>query len=153
MFVLSMWWFPSKNICQKSSGSVLLNFWRSPLYWSLIFCKTYKFIYVICDVWCVMRNVWCSRLDFFVWSILYETRGDQRDPIWEISDLFNDIPKLIPGGSSMYTISCKASYISVPQQQNIFFSWMNRPSDDSSRRIIPVQFLEVLHTFKYFFLN
>ena len=29
-----------------------------------------------------------------------------------ISGLFNDIPKSIPGGSHMYTISCKASYIS-----------------------------------------
>ena len=28
-----------------------------------------------------------------------------------ISDLFNDIPKLIPGGSHMYAISCKASYV------------------------------------------
>ena len=28
---------------------------------------------------------------------------------------------------------------------------MKRPSDDSSRRMIPVQFWEVLHTFKYFF--
>ena len=33
-------------------------------------------------------------------------------------------------------------YISVPQQQNIFFSWMKRPSDESLRRIIPVQFWE-----------
>ena len=41
-------------------------------------------------------------------------------------------------------------YIIVPQQQNIFFSWMKRPSEDSSRRIISVQFWEVLHTFKYF---
>ena len=44
-------------------------------------------------------------------------------------------------------------YINVPQQQNIFYSWMKRPSDDSSRRIIPVQFWEVLHTYKYFFLK
>ena len=28
-----------------------------------------------------------------------------------ISDLFNDITKFIPGGSRMYTISCKASYL------------------------------------------
>ena len=48
---------------------------------------------------------------------------------------------------------CMVVYINVPQQQNIFFSWMNRPSDDSSRRIIPVQFWEDLHTFKYFFLK
>ena len=30
---------------------------------------------------------------------------------------------------------------------------MNRSSDHSSRRIIPVQFWEVLHTFQYFFLK
>ena len=62
----------------------------------------------MCDVWCAMCDV--PDLIFFVRSILYESRGDQRYPIWVISDHFNDIPKLIPGGSSMYTISCKASY-------------------------------------------
>ena len=36
------------------------------------------------------------------------------------------------------------------QQQNIFFSRMKRPSDNSSRRLIPVQIWELLHTFKYF---
>ena len=30
---------------------------------------------------------------------------------------------------------CLVVYIIVIQQQNIFFNWMNRPSDDSSRRI------------------
>ena len=51
----------------------------------------------------------------------------------------------------LYDHWCMVVYISVPQQQNIFFSWMKRPSDDSSRKIIPVQFWEVLHTYKYFF--
>ena len=69
--------------------------------------------YVICDVWCVMHDMWCSRFDFFVRSWLYELREDQNHPIWVISDLFNDIPKLIPGGSRMYAISCKASYASI----------------------------------------
>ena len=101
LFLLSMWWFPSKNICQNSSGSVLMNCWRSPLCWSLIFCKTYKFL---CNTWCVIFQTW-----FFVRSGLYESRGDQKHPISVISDLFNDIPNLIPGGSRMYTISCKAS--------------------------------------------
>ena len=86
-----------------------MNCWRSPLSWSLIFCKTYKFLcnmwYVMCDAWCVMFQTW-----FFVRSWLYESRGDQKHPIWVISDLFNDIPKLISGGSRMHTISCKASY-------------------------------------------
>ena len=61
-FVLSMWWFPSKNIRQKSSGSVLMKCWRSPLCWSLIFCKTYKFL---CNMWCVMCDAWC--LMFQTW--------------------------------------------------------------------------------------
>ena len=102
-----MWWFPSKNICQKSSGSVFMNCWRSPPCWSLIFCKTYKFL---CNMWCVMCDAWCVMFQtwFFVRSWLYESRGDQKHPIWVISDLFNDIPKSIPGGSHMYTISCKA---------------------------------------------
>ena len=98
-----------KNIRQKSSGPVLMNCWRSPLCWSLIFCKTYKFL---CNMWCVMCDAWCVMLQtwFFVKSWLYESRGDQKHTIWVISDLFNDIPKLIPGGSRMYTMSCKASY-------------------------------------------
>ena len=48
---------------------------------------------------------------------------------------------------------CIVIQINIPQQQNIFFSWINRPSDDSSRRIIPVQIWELLHTLKYFFWN
>jgi hypothetical protein len=40
---------------------------------------------------------------------------------------------------------CLVVHINVLQQQNIFCSWMNR-------RIIPVQILELLHTFEYFFL-
>ena len=46
---------------------------------------------------------------------------------------------------------CLVVHINVIQKQNIFFSWMNRPSDHSSRRIIPVQFLELLHKYRYFF--
>ena len=45
---------------------------------------------------------------------------------------------------------CIVVHINVIQHQNIFFSWMNRPSDHSSQRIIPVQFWELLHTFKQF---
>ena len=72
------------------------------------FCKTYKFL---CNMWCMMCDVRCVMFQtwFFVRSWPYESRGDQKHPIWVISSLFNDIPKLIPGGSSMYTISCKAS--------------------------------------------
>ena len=35
---------------------------------------------------------------------------------------------------------CLVGHINRSQQQNIFFSRMNRPSDDSSRKLIPVQF-------------
>ena len=48
---------------------------------------------------------------------------------------------------------CIVVHINVIQHQNIFFSWMNRPSDHSSRRKIPVQFWELLYTFKQLFLN
>ena len=43
--------------------------------------------------------------------------------------------------------SCLVGHVNVIQQQTVFFIWMKRPSDDSFRRIIPVQFWEVLHTF------
>ena len=62
--------------------------------------------------------------------------------------LFNQrFPKICPSCQHC----CLVVHTNVPQQQNIFFNWMNRPSDDSSRRIIPVQIWELLHTFKYFF--
>ena len=47
---------------------------------------------------------------------------------------------------------CIVVHINVIQQLNLFFNWMNRPSDDSPRRIIPVQFWELLHTWKHFFV-
>ena len=98
--VLSMKQFQLTNICQASSGSVLMNCWREPLCWSLIFCQTYKIImwYVMCDVWCMM----CDVTDLiFVRSWLFESRGYPKYPIWVISDLLSDILKLIPGGSCM----------------------------------------------------
>ena len=45
---------------------------------------------------------------------------------------------------------CTFWQINAIQQQNIFFSWMNRPSDDSSRKIIPLRCWELVHTFKHF---
>ena len=71
-----------------------------------------------------MRDVWCSWLDF-----LYELRGDQRYPIWVISDIFNDIPKLIPGGSSMY----KASYKKTPTQRFEMKLIMFRPISETAQ--------------------
>ena len=120
-----MWWFPSKNICQKSSGSVFMNCWRSLPCWSLIFCKTYKFL---CNMWCVMCVAWCVMFPiwFFVRSWLYELRGDQKHPNRVISDLFNDIQKSIPGGSHMYTISCKASYEEVALGLSDAGSWTSK---------------------------
>ena len=106
-----------QKIFIKSLQDQLRNCWRSLLSWSLIFCKTYKFLCnmrcLMCDAWCVMFQAW-----FFVRYCLYESSGHQKHPIWVICDLFNDIPKLIQGGSHMYTISCKASYI-------IFQEWTN----------------------------
>ena len=46
----------------------------------------------------------------FVRSWLFESRGDQKYPIWVVSGLLSDTPKLTTGGSHMYTLSCKASY-------------------------------------------
>ena len=102
-----MWWFPSKNIRQNFSLSVLINLWRSPMYWSLIFCNKF-----LCYMWCVMCEVWCVMFQtwFFVRSWLNKSRGDQKHPISIFSDLFNYVPKLIPCGSRIYTITCKASY-------------------------------------------
>ena len=104
---MTMWWYPSQHICQTSS--VLINCWRSPLCWPLIFCKTYKFL---CNIWCVMCYAWYVMFYtwFFVRSWLHGSRGDKKYPIWVTSELINDIQKFIPGGSRMYTISCKALY-------------------------------------------
>ena len=63
--------------------------------------------YVLCDVWCVMCEV--PGL-FFVRSWLFESRGDQKYAIWVVSGLLSDSPKLAPGGSNMYTLTCKAFY-------------------------------------------
>ena len=59
----------------------------------------------MCDAWCVMFQTW-----FFLRYWLYESRGDQKKPIRVISDLFNDIPKLIPGGSTQYLARLHSSY-------------------------------------------
>ena len=79
--------------------------------------------YGLCDVWCVMCDV--PGL-FFVRSWLFESRGDQKYPIWIVSGLLSDSPKLTPGGNHKYTLSCKGSYggqngPSVITLQNIFW--------------------------------
>ena len=86
-------------------------------------------------MWCVMLDVWCSRLGCFVRSWLYEFREDQKHPIWVIYDLLNDIPKLIPGGSRMYTISCKASYRQKCQlSSTLFHHWRQTKHLEQSYR-------------------
>ena len=64
--------------------------------------------YVLCDVWCLMCDV--PGL-FFVRYLLFESRGNQKYPIWVVLGLLSDIQKVTPGGSHMYTLSCKSSYI------------------------------------------
>ena len=59
---------------------------------------------------CVMRDVWCARIFVVVRSSIFESRGDQNHSIWVVSGLMSDIPKLTPGGSPMYALSCNASY-------------------------------------------
>ena len=58
-----------------SLGLFLTNCWKTQLFWSLLFCKTYKFlcniVYVMCYARCVMFKTW-----FFVRSWLYESMGD-----------------------------------------------------------------------------
>ena len=81
----------------------------SPLCWYLIFSRTYLFL---CHMWCVMCDVWCVlfRTWFLVRSWIYESRGeDHKYPMSVISDLFNEISKLIPGGSRMNRKYWKAS--------------------------------------------
>ena len=64
--------------------------------------------------------------------------------------LLSSVFFLVIFGNQCYSRHCCiVVHINVFQQQNIFLSWMNRPSDDSSRRIIPVQFWELMHTFKH----
>ena len=61
--------------------------------------------YVLCDVWCVMRDVpW-----FFCKILTLLVKGWPKYPICVVSGLLSDIPKLTPGGSRMYTLPFKAS--------------------------------------------
>ena len=47
--------------------------------------------------------------NFFIRSRQW-SRGDQKYPLWIVLGLLSDCPKLTPGGSHSYTLSCKASY-------------------------------------------
>ena len=71
--------------------------------------------YVLCDVCCVMCDL--PGL-FFVRSSLFESRGDQKYPIWVVSGLLGDIPKVTPGGSHMYTLSYNASYLKTHKKSH-----------------------------------
>ena len=63
--------------------------------------------YVMCDVWFMMCDVpdmiFCKILTLWV-------KGRPKIPPLGNFRPLSDIPKLIPGGRRMYTISCKASY-------------------------------------------
>ena len=101
-FVLSMSWvsFKKKHIRQTFSQSVLIIFWREPLCWSPIFCETYL---ILCIMGCVMRDVWCPSLAFCKILTLW-IKGRPKIPPYEFFRRFGDIPKLIQGGSHMYTM-------------------------------------------------
>ena len=94
-----------------------MNFQRAPPSLPLISFKT-STLYAICVAWYVMPYVWCVICNvqglFIVRSWLFDSRGDQKYPIWVVSGLFSDILKLTPGGSCIYTLSCKASYEGFP---------------------------------------
>ena len=71
----------------------------------------------MCDVWGVMRDVqdliFCK-----IWTLWVKGRPKTKT-ISVISDPFKDIPKFIQGGSRMYTIFCKASYIWAILKQSV----------------------------------
>ena len=62
--------------------------------------------YVLFDVWCVMGDV--PGLFLCKISTLW-VKGRPKKTIRVVSGLLSDIPKWTPGGSHMYTLSCKAS--------------------------------------------
>ena len=72
--------------------------------------KTYTFVcylwYVMCDAWCVMFQTW-----FCVQSSHSMSQWETKKyPTCVVLGHLSDILKLTPDGSSMYTLSCKASY-------------------------------------------
>ena len=50
---------------------------KAQLFLSLLFWKTYKFLY---NMWCVMQDVWCSRLDFFFKILTLWLKGRPKIP-------------------------------------------------------------------------
>ena len=103
----------------------------------------------MCDAWCVIFRTW-----FFVRSWLYELRRNQKHPIWGNSDLINDIPKSIPCGSHMYTISCKASSLPVCKVRRHLRK--TGPFKQENQKSWPEKFLRTLGDDTYtwtFFLN
>ena len=136
-----------------------MNCWIEQLFWSIIFCKTYKFI---CNMWCVMCDAWCKMFHswFFVWSSLYESRGDQKYPILVISDLLIYIPKLMPGGSRMYTITCKSSYHLLKetyvQLKHFFLAKYNyslMTTICSNRLLLFANYIHLIKNMQYFINN
>ena len=45
------------------------------------------------NFWCVMCNLWCEIFDFFLGFWIYESRGDQKHPIWVVSRFCSGLSK------------------------------------------------------------
>ena len=73
--------------------------------WHRCFYCQQIFVKLLQDMFCVMCDVWC----------VYESKGNHKYP----SDLFKEIPKLIPGGSCIYTISCNNIWMYFLANKNV----------------------------------
>ena len=115
----------SQDISKKLWSSRMCDMWRVMCcVWSVI-CDG---VFGMYDVW--LKVSWYTPITSFsqedlkihntnsnfliwmcdAWSWIYESRGDQKHPIWVVSRFYSDISKWTTGGSHMYTISCKTSY-------------------------------------------
>ena len=84
--------FLRMSLCELSMSTTIII---------LNWLYNFKFI---CNACCLMCDAWCARSIFWK-SWLFESRGDQKYPIWVVSGHLSDIPKSTPGGSHMYTLS------------------------------------------------
>ena len=133
------------QICSIIIFFLLMVSSKSRIFFSLLFMITISGLLFVISMsggkvyglaWDICKNTFLSLISFFI-SLVMKLRIES----------WRHLKR-----PSFREHWCIVVYINVPQQQNIFFSWMKRPSNDRSRRTIPVQFWEVLHTLKYFFL-
>ena len=103
----------SKNIYQTFWELFFMNYQRAPQSFSLISVKTSN-SYAIHAVWCVMHDVWCARLFFCNFLTLW-VKGGPIIPHLVSFRPFECYSKIYPGGSHMYTLSYKVSYITEPK--------------------------------------